>query len=315
MYKLKIKYYYYYLFNSNNNIDMSASSSEQTPNNPPTTATPTTPPTITTIKSTKSSEQVIDPVVSIYVFTGITLVYFIFKYLMPERESVLFIIYFILVLASQFGLNVYLAKQMCNSPSNVGTAALATFLPWIFIFGLLNLLLGMFPGWLSAFSNTIGYAIASVAGVASLFTDQLLNVGNPPSKDAFKVIQNVTNDPSTIINTINDEDLENFWNNSIKVQFFNSFKQVTPGVEPPPQYTQLKNFIRLKNIVSYFIWYLLTGILITSVSYNYMLSVPCVQTPKQARQSAAQFIASQSAKQQASAGAKANMPVYKTDGK
>lgn len=315
MYKLKIKYYYYYLFNSNNNIDMSASSSEQTPNNAPTTATPTTPPTITTIKSTKSSEQVIDPVVSIYVFTGITLVYFIFKYLMPERESVLFIIYFILVLASQFGLNVYLAKQMCNSPSNVGTAALATFLPWIFIFGLLNLLLGMFPGWLSAFSNTIGYAIASVAGVASLFTDQLLNVGNPPSKDAFKVIQNVTNDPSTIINTINDEDLENFWNNSIKVQFFNSFKQVTPGVEPPPQYTQLKNFIRLKNIVSYFIWYLLTGILITSVSYNYMLSVPCVQTPKQARQSAAQFIASQSAKQQASDGAKANMPVYKTDGK
>ena len=313
MYKLKIKYYY--LFNSNNNIDMSASSSEQTPKNPPTTATPTTPPTITTIKSTKSSEQVVDPVVSIYVFTGITLVYFIFKYLMPERESVLFIIYFILVLASQFGLNVYLAKQMCNSPSNVGTAALATFLPWIFIFGLLNLLLGMFPGWLSAFSNTIGYAIASVAGVASLFTDQLLNVGNPPSKDAFKVIQNVTNDPSTIINTINDEDLENFWNNSIKVQFFNSFKQVTPGVEPPPQYTQLKNFIRLKNIVSYFIWYLLTGILITSVSYNYMLSVPCVQTPKQARQSAAQFIASQSAKQQASAGAKANMPVYKTDGK
>ena len=315
MYKLKIKYYYYYLFNSNNNIDMSASSSEQNPNNASTTATPTTPPTITTIKSTKSSEQVIDPVVSIYVFTGITLVYFIFKYLMPERESVLFIIYFILVLASQFGLNVYLAKQMCNSPSNVGTAALATFLPWIFIFGLLNLLLGMFPGWLSAFSNTIGYAIASVAGVASLFTDQLLNVGNPPSKDAFKVIQNVTNDPSTIINTINDEDLENFWNNSIKVQFFNSFKQVTPGVEPPPQYTQLKNFIRLKNIVSYFIWYLLTGILITSVSYNYMLSVPCVQTPKQARQSAAQFIASQSAKQQASAGAKANMPVYKTDGK
>ena len=234
---------------------------------------------------------------------------------MPERESVLFIIYFILVLASQFGLNVYLAKQMCNSPSNVGTAALATFLPWIFIFGILNLLLRMFPGWLSAFSNTIGYATASVAGVASLFTDQLLNVGKPPSKDAFKVIQNVTNDPSTIINTISDENIENFWNKSIKVQFFNSFQEVTPGVEPPPQFIQLKNFIRLKNIVSYFIWYLLTGVLITSISYNYMLSVPCVQTPKQARESAAQFITSQSAKKQASDDAKANMPIYKTDGR
>ena len=275
---------------------------------------PPAPPAPTPPAPTKTSGGM-DPVASIYVYTGITLVYFIFKYLMPERESILFIIYFILVLASQFALNISLAKQMCNSPSNVGTAALATFIPWLFIFGLLNLLLNVFPGWLSAFSNTIGYAIASVAGVASLFTDQLLNVGKPPNKDAFKVIQNVTNDPSTIINTINDDNVQEFWNKSIDVNFFNSFPQVKSGTEPPPQFTQLKNFIRLKNIVSYFIWYLLTGILITSISYNYMLSVPCVQTPKQARQSAAQFLASQTAKQQASDDTKANMPVYKTDGK
>ena len=290
------------------------SSPQQNPNNA-TSATTTTAPVKTTTSAKPATTQGIDPVASIYVFTGITLVYFIFKYLMPERESVLFIIYFILVLASQFGLNISLAKQMCNSPSNVGTAALATFIPWLFIFGLLNLLLNVFPGWLSAFSNTIGYAIASVAGVASLFTDQLLNVGKPPTKDAFKVIQNVTNDPSTIINTINDENVEEFWNKSIDVNFFNTFPQVKSGTEPPPQFIQLKNFIRLKNIVSYFIWYLLTGILITSISYNYMLSVPCVQTPKQARESAAQFIASQAANKEASDGAKANMPVYKTDGK
>jgi len=291
------------------------SSPQQDPNavTPPVTP-PITPPVATTATANKGG---IDPVVSIYVFTGITLVYFILKYLMPQRESVLFIVYFLLVLSSQFGLNIYLAKQMCNSPSNVGTAALATFMPWIFIFGVLNLLLNIFPGWLSAFSNTIGYAIASVAGVASFFTDQLLNVnvGNTSSKDAFKVIQNVTNDPSTIINTINDENVENFWNKSIKVQFFNSFQEVKPGVDPPREFTQLKNFIRLKNIVSYFIWYLLTGILITSISYNYMLSVPCVQTPKQARDLAAQFLANQNAKKQASDDAKAKMPIYKTDGK
>ena len=289
------------------------SSPEQTQNNATTaTATPTA-----TATATPTNKGGIDPVISIYAFTGITLVYFIFKYFMPQRESVLFIIYFLLVLSSQFGLNIYLAKQMCDSPSNVGTAALATFIPWLFIFGLLNLLLNVFPGWLSAFSNTIGYAIASVAGVASFFTDKLLNVnvGTTSSKDAFKVIQNVTNDPSTIINTINDENVENFWNKSIKVQFFNNFQEVKPGVEPPPEFTQLKNFIRLKNIVSYFIWYLLTGILITSISYNYMLSVPCVQTPKQARELAAQFLANQTAKKQASDDAKANMPVYKTDGR
>ena len=281
---------------------------------PPNSATATAATTTATPTAT-ANKGGIDPVVSIYLFTGITLVYFILKYLMPQRESVLFIIYFLLVLSSQFGLNIYLAKQMCNSPSNVGTAALATFIPWLFIFGLLNLLLSVFPGWLSAFSNTIGYAIASVAGAASFFTDQLVNVGNTSSKDALKVIQNVTNDPSTIMNTINDENIENFWNKSIKVQFFNNFQEVKPGVEPPPEFTQLKNFIRLKNIVSYFIWYLLTGVLITSISYNYMLSVPCVQTPKQARELAAQFLANQAAKKQASDDAKSNMPVYKTDGK
>ena len=245
------------------------SSSEQNPNNAPTTATTSARTTATTSARTTANKGGIDPVVSIYVFTGITLVYFIFKYFMPGIESTLFIIYFLLVLSSQFGLNIYLAKQMCNSPSNVGTAALATFIPWLFIFGLLNLLLSVFPGWLSAFSNTIGYAVASVAGVTSFFTDQLLNVGNTSSKDAFKVIQNVTNDPSTIINTINDENIENFWNNSIKVEFFNNFPEVKPGGVDPPLFTQLKNFIRLKNIVSYFIWYLLTGILITSISYKY----------------------------------------------
>jgi hypothetical protein len=46
-----------------------------------------------------------------------------------------------------------------------------------------------------------------------------------------------------------------------------------------------------------------------------MLSVPCVQTPKQARELAAQFLANQTAKKQASDDAKANMPVYKTDGR
>jgi hypothetical protein len=294
------------------------SSPQQDPNDATATATAPTAPTATvtpTATTAAANKGGIDPVVSIYVFTGITLVYFILKYLMPQRESVLFIIYFLLVLSSQFGLNIYLAKQMCNTPSNVGTAALATFIPWLFIFGLLNLLLSVFPGWLSAFSNTIGYAVASVAGAASFFTDQLVNVGNVSSKDALKVIQNVTNDPSTIMNTINDENIENFWNKSIKVQFFNSFQEVKPGVEPPPEFTQLKNFIRLKNIVSYFIWYLLTGVLITSISYNYMLSVPCVQTPKQARELAAQFLANQAAKKQASDDAKANMPVYKTDGR
>ena len=115
--------------------------------------------------ASSSAAQVIDPATSIFVYIGVTVVYFIMKYIMPEKSTVLFVIYFILILVSQFILNIYLAKQICNSPSNVGTAAVATIIPWVIIFGLLNLLLTIFPGWLAAFSNTIGYAVASMVGV------------------------------------------------------------------------------------------------------------------------------------------------------
>lgn len=73
--------------------------------------------------ATASAAQVVDPTTSIFVYIGLTAVYFTMKYMMPERATALFVIYFILILVSQFILNIYLAKQMCNSPSNVGTAA------------------------------------------------------------------------------------------------------------------------------------------------------------------------------------------------
>ena len=268
--------------------------------------------------ATASAAQVVDPATSIFVYIGLTAIYFTMKYMMPERATALFVIYFILILVSQFILNIYLAKQICNSPSNVGTAAIATIIPWILIFGLLNLLLTMFPGWLAAFSNTIGYAVASIVGVSSLFTEKLLNVDNQNgTRDTLKVIQNILSDPSTIINSLNDENVLKFWNDSIEVKLFNDKLEVITNVKDDNSslFYELKKYIMLKNLVSYFIWYLLTGILITSISYNYMLTVPCVQTPKQARAAAAQFLADKTNAQKSADAAKSIAPVYQTDGK
>jgi hypothetical protein len=282
-----------------------------------TTTTTTTQPAA----SAAASTQVVDPATSIFVYIGITVVYFAMKYMMPEKSTALFIIYFILILVSQFILNIYLAKQLCNSPSNVGTAAVATIIPWVLIFGLLNLLLTMFPGWLAAFSNTIGYAVASIVGVSSLFTEKLLNVDNQNgTRDTLKVIQNILSDPSTIINTLNEENVKDFWNKSV-TPGVNLFKTTFKAIDNDDKndnnalFYELKKYIILKNLVSYFIWYLLTGILITSISYNYMLTVPCVQTPKQARIAAAQFLADQKNAQTSAEAAKSGAPVYKTDGK
>ena len=42
----------------------------------------------------------------------------------------------------------------------------------------------------------------------------------------------------------------------------------------------LFNFILLKDIVAEYIWYMLSGILVTSVSYNYILNSSCKKNVK-----------------------------------
>ena len=40
---------------------------------------------------------------------------------------------------------------------------------------------------------------------------------------------------------------------------------------------QLLGFVRLKDIVAEYIWYMLTGGLVTSVGYNYVVNASCTQ--------------------------------------
>ena len=49
-----------------------------------------------------------------------------------------------------------LTQVLCGS-SQTKTAILFTFLPWLLVFGGLNIALLLFPSWLMPFSNTIGY--------------------------------------------------------------------------------------------------------------------------------------------------------------
>ena len=50
---------------------------------------------------------------------------------------------------------------------------MVTLIPWVIIFGILNVLLLQFPGWKAPFSNTIGYLIANIAGAKNLLIDYI----------------------------------------------------------------------------------------------------------------------------------------------
>ncbi len=243
----------------------------QSPSTFPTTNTSTAPP---------------DPSTSIFAFFIITLIFTIIKYSIPDTMLTLInIIYIGTLLAVQITINSSLAKTICNNPQSTSSGVVATIFPMLFIFGLLQLLLTIFPGWLEPFSNTFGYAIAKIGGAESVVREVLK--GNASgSGDISKAISNIYNDPSIFLNQFNYNDEEDFktkWNKS--QDLFIPRAVATTSTE----YINFRNMVKLKDLVSQFVWYMLAGILVTSRSYNYIINQPCALSPDVAEKIAADY--------------------------
>ena len=238
-----------------------------------------------TFPTTNTSAAPPDPSTSIFAFFIITLIFTIIKYSIPDSMLTLInIIYIGTLLAVQITINSSLAKTICNNPQSTSSGVVATIFPMLFIFGLLQLLLTIFPGWLEPFSNTFGYAIAKIGGAESVVREVLK--GNASgSGDISKAISNIYNDPSIFLNQFNYNDEEDFktkWNKS-KDLFL---PQTDVGT---PKYNDFRNMVKLKDLVSQFVWYMLAGILVTSRSYNYIINQPCALSPDVAEKIAADY--------------------------
>ena len=238
-------------------------------------ATPPTEPQLQspdTFPTTNSSTTPPNPATGIFAFFIITLIFTIIKYSIPDNVLTLVnIIYIGTLLAVQITINSSLAKTICDNPQATSTGVVATIFPMLFIFGLLQMLLTIFPGWMEPFSNTFGYAIAKIGGAESAVKD-VLKSANTTTGDISKAINNIYNDPSIFLNQFNYANEENFnekWNNS--KELFISQAQSTTSKEC----INFRNMVKLKDLVSQFVWYMLAGILVTSRSYNYIINRPC----------------------------------------
>ena len=253
---------------------------------PSSSSSPSSAPAPVPVTSTTTSKE--NPTMSLVWFIIITVLYFVFKYTSPVSK-VYGIIYVLLLIVGEFVINLNLTKSMCGN-NQYGAATFITILPWVFILGILNIVLTLFPGWLSPFSNTFGYLIAKLFGLNRFFNDLLKLPTDSDIKDnkISQSLADIYNDQSALINKISPTNLDTFW-------------KISQEIIRKEEYTEdnknkLLNFLNLKNIVSEFIWYLLTGILITSVSYNYLLNRPCTQDAKimkQKRQAYEETIAAQ----------------------
>jgi hypothetical protein len=85
-------------------------------------------------------------------------------------------VYFLAVVILQVIGNVVAITSTCggNIGDNIGAAALSTFAPWTLIFGVMILILNIYPGFKSAFSDVIGYFIVS-SSANKVLTDLLIN--------------------------------------------------------------------------------------------------------------------------------------------
>ena len=231
-----------------------------------------------TFPTTNTSTAPPDPSTSIFAFFIITLIFTIIKYSIPDSMLTLInMIYIGTLLAVQITINSSLAKTICNNPESTTSGVVATIFPMLFIFGLLQMLLTIFPGWMEPFSNTFGYAVAKIGGAESVVRD-VLKVGT--TGEISKAINNIYNDPSIFLNQFNYNDEQDFnakWNKS------NELFNADAGINSA-KYFSFKNMVKLKDLVAQFVWYMLAGILVTSRSYNYIINQPCTLTPAVAEQ-------------------------------
>jgi hypothetical protein len=241
------------------------------------------------------------PGVSMAVYLTITLLYFIVKMVVQSADGIgLTISYFCLVILGQFFINADITKTTCGE-TNFGVAMLASTVPWILVLGSITTLLKVFPGWLIPFSNTIGYAVSSAAGIGKLFNEILVpqmenTAGTEDTSDegkhaALKTLESIYNDRSLLVNEISRENLPAFWKNMKKANIIQKDAgDVNSSLydadldaanfegKSYENFTKLFGFIRMKDLVSEFIWYALTGTLVCSMSYSYIQNVGCFRS-------------------------------------
>lgn len=214
------------------------------------------------------------------IFIIATIAYFVLQYLLPGYDRVLTIVYYFTVIGSQFFFNMSLQKELCGD-SNYGFATVVTLVPWLMIFGLIQAMLIIFPGWKEPFSNTFGYLVTRLAGINNLlFT--ILKAPKGTNTQLEKTIHNIYSDPSLFINEVHPSNFDEFFMKS-RFMFKAGITQNSEAVK------SFKNLIEIKELVSEFVWYMLSGLLVTTVSYNAIANNNCTQSLEEMKKRHAEY--------------------------
>lgn len=238
-------------------------------------------------------------------FIVITTIFTIVGYLiMPNtisddggQSNLLYLsIYILLLVIGNYFINLNITKSVCKGQPQWANTMFNTLIPWVLIFGVINMILIMFPGWLSPFSNTFGFGLINLLGLSELLK-QILNLNrdtavkdlSPADKLVARGVQEIYGNNSLFINQIPSDPnkFKEFVQTLIDTGYFIKLNITDPNI------IQLFKFIQLKDLVGKYIWNLLTGILVVSISYNFIINSECSNSLKQMEDRRNDFVASE----------------------
>jgi hypothetical protein len=231
-------------------------------------------------------------------------------------------IYVLLVIIIQFIVNSSVISSTCggNISENMGAAGVLTFLPWILIFGVLVVVLTIYPGFKSAFSDVIGYFYVS-SSANKLITELLVNQEieqkmtedpnmTPEKKQALEsaadVIIKICGNTSILINQMVPDNFDQYW--SILTPLMKD-KYKTDSPEAEKMKNDLFEIVLTRDNVGEAMWYIYTGLLLISIVQLKISTRGCVSNPKTMEANYQKFLQSEQAIQQQQENASATYTV------
>ena len=272
----------------------------------------------------------VSPNFAIGYYISILIGYLVYKVVISPNDVTPLIggLFIAAILVGEFMISVGMTKTVCGF-EQWGFSAMATFVPWILIAGMIKFILMIRPGWLVPFSNTIGYFLSSaIFSLSDTFKKLLVpntNLSAAPAtgatpatgtpdngKEVSKALQEIYEDESLLINQMTPENVEDMIQKFTTVGimltsagFVKEYPKYQPnGADYNGFITQLKKAVFFKLYISEFIWLLLSGILVISITFNYIVNYGCKMTAEQIEKKQAKMAAVSAA----SADAAANEP-------
>lgn len=231
-------------------------------------------------------------------------------YLSYIKKNYMFLaVYFLLIVMIQFIINASIISSNCggNISENIGVSGIFTFLPWTLIFGILIIIMSVYPSFRNIFSDIIGYFW--VSNPAKEILNEILisqDIKESMSKSALPSVEKtellskineilkLRENPEIIINNWTINNFHKLWESLIYLMKPEYSKNPTSDKTAEKRDALLQLIITKEN-VGEAIWYILIGSLVSSFVQFKIIQRGCVSNPQTMEKNYQQFLEAEKA--------------------